>query len=513
MTRPHGFMLPVAITVALFVLIFSLGGSYLLNTNLRIGGNLKGNTIARYASEAGLEHAIGWLQVRLAANQLNRNEAISPLSVTQSNQGSYSVSFSWSGGTLTVTSVGTGPRSSEYQSRLVLSINQGNRQNPLFGQGWIAGNRIELNGVTNVQGARIHGDLGFASLSGTTSYSNDGVTWANIKDMVPSSIPISGARGVNSQLCSTSTPNNVVCLSGIQMYNQFCPIFQTAAAATTCDDLSTATPSLVDAATTPKVTAPSVNTLASTATGGAITNLVSGDPVNQAPGICNTSGSGNTFTFNSVTGSMSSTTLSSLLSSTGRVMGGDPRRVLCLRLTGGATQIIITGTLNLSNYRLVVNVPLTLPSTSTLSSFDIISSRNLTLNGVAASNSKFYSGGAITLSNSAQFTGNSTLASRNALTFNGNANMQAEKGLAIISESSVTFNGASGIKSLIWAGSNITFNGGTGGDTAYEGGAVAIGNIVRNGSANYILRANSSIENTDLPQTNTQPSIDVISRR
>jgi hypothetical protein len=509
--RTHGFMLPMALTVALFVLIFAVGGSYLLNTNLQIGGNLKANTIARYASEAGLDHALSWLEAKAAANQISAGETLTGLTVNQSNQGSYTVTFTWAANTLTVRSTGTGPRNAEYQSQLVLDITQGARQNPLFGQGWISGNRVQLNGATNFQTARIHGDLGFASLSGTTQYS-DGTTWTNIRDMSTQreTIPISGAKGVASQLCSTSTPNDVVCHSSTQMFNQFCPVFQTASAATTCDDMTTSSTSLIDPANAAKITAPSINALASTATGNAITNLVTGDPTAQ--GLCSLT---NTVEHNSslTTTSISVTSLNNLFSNA-QVMPGDPRKVLCLKLKGGATSLVITGTgLNLSNYRLVVNFPLTFPTTSTLTSFDIFTSKNLTLNGINATDSKFFSGAAINMSSTARFTGNSTVAATSALTFNGNASVQADKGLAVISQGNITFNGASGIKSQVWAGGNITFNGGAGPETAYEGGAVAVGNIIRNGSATYILKANGSIENTDLPQTGGLPSVNVLSRR
>lgn len=512
MIRTHGFMLPMALTVALFVLIFAVGGGYLLNTNLQIGGNLKANTIARYAAEAGLDHALTWLKAKAAANQISTGESLSTLTVNQSNQGRYTVTFAWSSNTLTVISTGTGPRNAEYQSQLVLNITQGARQNPLFGQGWISGSRVQLNGPTNLQTARIHGDLGFASLSGVTQYSN-GTLFTNITSMARDLIPISGAKGVASQLCSASSPNDVVCLSGTQMFNQLCPVFQTASAATTCDDMTTASLALVDPTSAARITAPSINSLASTATTNAITNLVTGDPVNLAPGICNTS---NTITQTSATStaSISVSALSTAFSANAKVMGSDPRRVLCIKVGGAATSLVITGTgLNLSNYRLVLNVPLTFPTTSTLSSFDIFTSKNLTLNGVNATNSKFFSGAAITMSSTASFTGNSTVAATSALTFNGNASVQADKGLAVISQGNITFNGASGIKSQIWAGGTITFNGGSTGEMAYEGGAVALGNITRNGSATYVLKANGSIENTDLPQTNSLPTINVLSRR
>ena len=271
--------------------------------------------------------------------------------------------------------------------------------------------------------------------------------------------------------------------------------------------MTTPATTLIDASTSARITAPNVASLVSAATSTAIISATN-DMVTQATsaGMCTASNT-RALTAATITATNFRNLFTTFASNPG--IGNDTRKVLCLTRSP-ATTVSVTGTgLNLSNYRLVLNFPLTFISSATLASIDIYTATNLTLNSVAATSSKFYSGGTISMNSSASFAGNSTVASRLALTFNGSANLLANTGLAVISEGNITFNGASGIKALMWAGGTVTFNG-TG---TYEGGAVALGNIIRNGGGQYTLKANNSIENTDLPQTGGLPSVNVLSRR
>ncbi|MFX5210910.1 hypothetical protein ABTC77_19605, partial [Acinetobacter baumannii] len=75
------------------------------------------------------------------------------------------------------------------------------RQNPLFGNGWISGGRITINGGVDLYASRLHADKGYANLSGKIQVCDEnGGNCKNLDEVSPP--PITGGAGANDTQCN-----------------------------------------------------------------------------------------------------------------------------------------------------------------------------------------------------------------------------------------------------------------------------------------------------------------------
>lgn len=154
--KKTGFVLVTVLSVAVLVLILGLGVSFSASSNLNIASNLRGNTEARYAADAGLEQTIIALR-----NDWNTT------TVPSASLGNYTYQI-----TITaldtqrrIESRATGPKGASHTSVGILD----QQPNPAFGKGMVSQAQVRTASATTLtlQGD-LHGNQGFALLGSSS---------------------------------------------------------------------------------------------------------------------------------------------------------------------------------------------------------------------------------------------------------------------------------------------------------------------------------------------------------
>ncbi|KGQ20907.1 pilus assembly PilX family protein [Thermus filiformis] len=484
--KEKGIALVSVLVAMVAVLLLSLATGYWAQTALSTGSALAQKARARQLAEAGVDHALAYLaSTRPTASVTLTGDLGYTATLTPNRDGTYRVESRASTGSARHTAVA------------VIGIEDIPAQtlHPLFGNGWISGGRITVNGGVDLRNSRLHADKGYANLSGQIQVCNeDGSNCRNINQVSPP--PITGGAGVSDTQCNASGNNRVVCQNDAPKY-QVCPVYQSPSDPNMrCTDLVTGR--VVSWRDAYKITAPDVNAMAQKALG-----VRASSPFQDAVtgGLCDVR-------FTSLDPGQSAELVNFLLSR--GVTGGlpsDVNQLLALvlnRLNGSGLKVCVQnnvtlpGGTSLSGVTFYVGGTFQVNGSVTLSGVDVAAGSGLNLGNVQATNARFYTGGSLNLNSDANFKGNSVLASRQSITFNGSANLLDNRALAIVSEGDITFNGRADTHAFMWAGGQITFNG-TG---AFIGGAVSLGGTIRNGGGQFYIQ-NSNANNTDLPQTDT----------
>lgn len=335
--------------------------------------------------------------------------------------------------------------------------------------------------------------MGYANLTGQINVCDDnGQNCRNVTAINPP--PITGGAGVGDTQCNASgNLENHLC-NGNEPRHRVCPVWQEPTDKNlTCQDAISG--QIVRWEQAYRITRPDVNALSQAAAGVRVTSAYQ-DAVNE--GLCQV-------TFTSLDPG-NATELTSFLVSRGLTPSTTDVDQLLLqvlpRLSGlrvcVQNNVTLPDNTSLANATFYVGGTFQVNGTATLSGVKVVAQGGLNLNKVQATDTRFYTNGNINLNDDAQFTGDSTIASRQAITFNGRANLLNNRALAIISEGDITYNGRADTHAFMWSGGQITFNG-TG---AFIGGAVSIGGTIRNGGGQFYIR-NSNAQNTDLPQVDT----------
>ncbi len=475
--RKEGIALVSVLVAMVAVLLMALGMSYMAETNLSTGRNLAQQAVARQRAEAGVDHALAYLKRYRQPTEI-RGDGYT-VTIAQLPDSGFRVE-----------STGTfGPAKHVAVAIVQLQSGPTHQPHPLFGQGWISGGRITINGGVDLHASRLHADGGYASLSGPIRICDEnGNNCRNLSQLSP--LPITGGEGVTNAQCNASGQNSQVCESGRPKY-RVCPVYQNPSDPNlTCLDLLSGQPTRWDQAY--RITQPEVSTLSEASMGVRVTSVLTDARTKE---LCQVS-------FTSLDPGRVEELLGFL-----RSQGVSP-------LTENANDLLLLVLPQLANKRVCVTYNVTLPANSvlrnvtfyvggtfqvngpvTLNGVRVAAQGGLNLDSVQATDSKFYTAGNINLNNNATFAGDSTLASSQSITFNGRADLVNNRALAIISERDIIFNGRADTHAFMWSGGQITFNG-TG---TFIGGAVSIGGTIRNGGGQFSIR-NSSAQNSDLPQ-------------
>lgn len=484
--RRKGIALVSVLVAMVAVLMMALGMSYLAQANLSTGQHLAQQARARQLAEAGIDHALAYLRVSAPQGPVTlRGEGYTAILERQEEREE---------DTYRVVSTGTAGQARHTAVAVIgLQTAPAQTQNPLFGQGWISGRRITINGGVDLHGSRLHADMGYANLTGQINVCDDnGQNCRNVTAINPP--PITGGAGVGDTQCNASgNLNNHLCNNSQPKY-QVCPVWQEPSNQNlTCQDAITGQTVRWDQAY--RISRPDVEALSQAATGVRVTS-----PYQDATtkGLCQV-------TFTSLDPG-NATEMTSFLVSRGLTPSTTNVNQLLLqvlpRLSGlrvcVQNNVTLPDNTSLTNVTFYVGGTFQVNGTATLSGVKVVAQGGLNLNKVRATDTRFYTNGNINLNDDAQFTGDSTIASRQAITFNGRANLLNNRALAIISEGDITYNGRADTHAFMWSGGQITFNG-TG---AFIGGAVSIGGTIRNGGGQFYIR-NSNAQNTDLPQVDT----------
>ncbi|MGC8905447.1 pilus assembly PilX family protein [Thermus sp.] len=494
----------IAVVVALIgmtvVLMLSLAMVQSALGNLKTGGDLLNRAQARQRAEAGVDHALAYLDGKpsLSAAQTVSGQGYTATLTPQNPEGNE----------VRIESQGQAGLARHTAVAVVrLQPVPAQAQNPLFGQGWISGGRITINGGVDLWGSRLHADLGYGNLSGQIQVcDSSGQGCRNLNQVNPP--PITGGAGVADTQCNASGNNRVVCDGSAPRY-QVCPVYQTPSNPNlTCLDAVTGRVVRWDQAT--RITRPDVDAISRNSLGVRATSPYADATTN---GLCDVR-------FTSLDPGNASELTQFLLS---RGFSGslptDVNQLLPLvlsALNGSGLKVCVQNNVTLPGGTALSNVTFYVGSTfqvngsATLNGVNVAAGSGINLGDVQATDSRFYTGGYFNLNNGATFRGNSTLASRQSLTFNGGADLLNNRALLVVSEGDITFNGRANTHAFMWAGGTIHFNG-TG---AFIGGAVSLGGTIRNGGGQFYIQ-NSNALNSDLPNTNTDSQLRpvVLSRR
>lgn len=473
----------VSVLVAMTaVLMMALGMSYLARANLSTGRHLAQQAQARQLAEAGIDHALAYLRVSQPTSAVTLSGTGYTATLSRQQDGSYLVQSQGRAGQAQHTAMAT----------IQVESTPAQTQNPLFGQGWISGGRITINGGVDLHGSRLHADMGYANLSGTIQVcDSDGNNCRGIRDTV--SPPITGGAGIQNVQCNASGQNGVVC-SGNRPKYEVCPVWQQPSnSSLVCKDALTGQTVRWDQAN--RISRPDVNSLSQNALGVRVTSAYQDA---QGKGLCQA-------TFTSLDPGRATELVSFLQQQGVNPNTQDVNQLLLLvlpRLSGlrvcVQNNVTLPQNTSLSNTTFYVGGTFQVNGSAILQNVKVAAQGGLNLGSVQGTNVKFYTNGSVNLNNSASFSGNSTIASRQAITFNGHAQLLDNQALAIVSEGDITFNGSANTHAFMWSGGQITFNG-TGG---FIGGAVSLGGTIRNGGGQFFIR-NSNALNSDLPQTQT----------
>ena len=498
--KREGIAIVAALVAMAAVLALSLAMVQTALGNLKTGGDLLARAQARQLAEAGVDHALAYLDGKTALSESKTfsGDGYTVTLIPQNNQGDE----------VRVESKGQAGLARHTAVALVrLQATPVQRQNPLFGQGWISGGRITINGGVDLWGSRLHADLGYANLTGQIQVCDgSGQGCQNLEQVSPP--PITGAAGVADAQCNASGNNRVVC-QGSQPRYQVCPVYQTPSDPNlTCQDAFTGRMVRWDQAT--RISRPDVDGLSQDRLG-----VRASSPYTDATtqGLCDVRFTGldpgdqnelTQFLLNRGFPGGLPTDVNQLLSLALSALNGSGLRV-CVE-----GNVSLPGNTSLEGVTFYVGGTFQVNGTATLNGVNVAAGSGINLGDVQATNSRFYTGGSLNLNNNATFRGDSTLASRQSLTFNGGADLMNNRALLVVSEGDITFNGRADTHAFMWAGGTITFNG-TG---AFIGGAVSLGGTIRNGGGQFYIQ-NSSALNSDLPQTetDTRPQPLVLSRR
>lgn len=507
--RQKGIALVVALLGMTVVLALSLAMVQSALGNLKTGSDLLNRAQARQRAEAGVDHALAYLYGKTALSA----------PTTLSGQG-YQV-------TLTPQNPEGDETRAESQGQMGLEIrveSQGQMglarhaavavvrlqpvptqaQNPLFGQGWISGGRITINGGVDLRGSRLHADKGYANLSGQIRVcDSSGQNCQNLNQVNPP--PITGGQGVTDTQCNASGNNRAVCDGSAPRY-QVCPVYQTPSDPNLrCLDAVTGRVVRWDQAT--RIQRPDVDAISQ---GSLEVRATSPLQDAQNKGLCQ-------YTFTSLDPGQAGELLAFLAIKGITPNTSDVNALLAqaLPLFSGS-RVCVQGNVTLPANTTLRNVTFYVGGTfqvngaATLEGVKVAAQGGLNLGNVQATDSKFFTNGTVNLNNGATFKGDSTLASRQSLNFNGGADLMNNRALLVVSEGDITFNGRADTHAFMWAGGTITFNG-TG---AFIGGAVSLGGTIRNGGGQFYIQ-NSNALNSDLPntQTDSKPRPVVLSRR
>lgn len=475
----------VSVLVAMVaVLMMALGMSYLAEANLSTGRNLAQQAVARQRAEAGIDHALAYLRV---------NPNFAETRSVSGNGYTGTITPLVPGEKYRIESTGTFQQARHAAvAEVRIEVIPTQRQNPLFGNGWISGGRITVNGGVDLHASRLHADKGYANLSGQIQVCDEnGQNCKNLNQVSPP--PITGGAGVGDTQCNASGTNRVVC-QGNQPRYQVCPVYQQPSDPTfTCQDAITGEIKRWDQAY--RITTPNVNNLSEQALGVRVPSVI---PDARQKNLCQVE-------FTSLDPGQPTELTRFLIARNVTPVGNDTNTLLrqVLPLLSGLRvcvqgNVTLPGGTTLNSATFYVGGTFQVNGSANLQDVKVAAQGGLNLGDVQATNSKFFTNGNINLNNDALFQGNSTIASIQAITFNGRANLLNNRALAIISQGDITFNGRADTHAFMWAGGQITFNG-TG---TFIGGAVSIGGTIRNGGGQFSIR-NSNAENSDLPQIET----------
>lgn len=492
-----GIALVVALVGMMAVLALSLAMVQSALGNLKTGSDLLNRAQARQRAEAGVDHALAYLhgKTALSAPQTFSGQGYQVVLTPQGAQGD-EIRVESQG------QMGLARHTAVAVVRLQSVPTQA--QNPLFGQGWISGGRITINGGVDLWGSRLHADQGYANLSGQIRVCDeDGSNCRGIDQVNPP--PITGGQGVTGTQCNASGNNGVVCNGSTPRY-QVCPVYQTPSDPNlTCLDAVTGRAVRWDQAT--RIQRPDVDAISQGSLG---VRVASPFQDAQNKGLCQ-------HTFTSLDPGQAGELLAFLASKDVTLLTNDVNALLAqaLPLFSGSRvcvqgNVTLPASTTLRDVTFYVGGTFQVNGAATLERVKVAAQGGLNLGNVQATDSKFFANGTINLNNDAAFKGDSTLASRQSLNFNGGADLLNNRALLVVSEGDITFNGRADTHAFMWAGGTITFNG-TG---AFIGGAVSLGGTIRNGGGQFYIQ-NSNALNSDLPntQTDSTPRPVVLSRR
>ena len=494
----------IAVVVALIgmtvILMLSLAMVQSALGNLKTGSDLLNRAQARQRAEAGVDHALAYLDGKTALSAPK----------TLSGQG-YQVTLTPQnpqGDEIRIESQGQMGLARHTAVAVVrLQPVPAQAQNPLFGQGWISGGRITINGGVDLWGSRLHADQGYANLSGQIGVcDSSGQNCKNLNQVNPP--PITGGQGVTDTQCNASGNNKVVCDGSAPKY-KVCPVYQTPSDPNlTCLDAVTGRQVRWDQAT--RIRKPDVDAISKDRRGVRASSPYTDATTNRLCDVRFTSldpgNAGELTQFllsRGISGSFPQD-VNQLLPLVLNALNGSGLRV-CVQ-----NNVTLPGGTSLGNVTFYVGGTFQVNGTVTLNGVSVAAGSGINLGDLQTTDSRFYTGGTLNLNNGATFRGDSTLASRQSLTFNGRADLLNNRALLVVSEGDITFNGRADTHAFLWAGGTITFNG-TG---AFIGGAVSLGGTIRNGGGQFYIQ-NSNALNSDLPntETGTRPRPVVLSRR
>lgn len=489
-----GLALIATLGIATSVFLLGIGMAFMAQMNATTARNLNQQLQARYVAEAGIEHALVYLRQRRPSQTVTLSHTL--------GAHRYAVTITPEGEGYRAESLGTlagGARHVAAATIAVPSATDQPRSAPIFGQGIISGGRISISGGIELRGqARLHGDLGYASLSGGIELCEEGghnCERIDRRSHLPP--PISGGVALPNVQCNASGNTAAIVCNGSRPRIEVCPVYRSAPSPPQlCTDALSGQQVLWDEAA--RISAPDVNELAQARTGARVTAALADAQANR---LCD-------LTVSSFPGQASE--LTALLSQFPIVQAlthdvNRLSRLLLEQLSGSGRRICVQNNatlpadIELNNLTFYVGGTFQVNGRARLNDVTVVAQGGMNLDRVQAANSRFYANQHINMNNDADFQGDSAIASRSSITFNGSSRMLGRRTLLIASEGDITFNGRSDLYAYLWARGNVHFNG-TGG---LIGGVVALGDTFRNGGGQFFLQ-HTSAENSDLPQSDAQ---------
>ncbi|WP_456476766.1 hypothetical protein [Oceanithermus sp.] len=207
----QGFVLAAALSVSVLILLLGFAMSSMASASLKTSGNELARLQAKYAAESGVDFAMAELQGMQPEAARAYFAAPVQIDCPGDLDCTYKVAYTGSnesGDVYRIESVGSGPKSAEYEVvALVIKGAGGTQTNPWFTLGLVSEGTVEVNGWTTIEDGGLHGNAGYRI--GTGRFSADTITASCPSDEIPASQCTCFAAGRNDY-CNGREPAEVV---------------------------------------------------------------------------------------------------------------------------------------------------------------------------------------------------------------------------------------------------------------------------------------------------------------
>lgn len=207
----QGFVLAAALSVSVLILLLGFAMSSMASASLKTSGNELARLQAKYAAESGVDFAMAELQAMQPEAARTYFAAPVQMDCPGDLDCTYKVAYAdstESGDVYRIESVGSGPKSAEYEVvALVIKGAGGTQTNPWFTLGLVSEGTVEVNGWTTIEDGGLHGNAGYRI--GTGQFSADTITASCPSEEIPASQCTCFAAGRNN-FCNGREPAEVV---------------------------------------------------------------------------------------------------------------------------------------------------------------------------------------------------------------------------------------------------------------------------------------------------------------